>query len=222
MREETRPQPIISRDNLLGFGGTSCAGLKDWGGGGGEEGAPYSRVVSFKPQGKAIFPSIQLVSLSFHGKAMYPSDWNLYLPLLGLSDLPTPPKPSIRGETGKRGQSHQSPKLQPHSNKDLNTFPKLTRAHLSMPPLAGWRMQTCPARGHQGPSWDTRPGPCIHWALHGMGRARKPRGITVQPPTLHDAQPRALTGNGGEGSREEEGGDQKRRKRRSHRWGRSG
>lgn len=107
MREETRPQPIISRDNLLGFGGTSCAGLKDWGEG--EGGAPYSRVVSFKPQGKAIFPSIQLVSLSFHGKAMYPSDWNLYLPLLGLSDLPTPQNPASVGKQGRedKATSHQ-------------------------------------------------------------------------------------------------------------------
>lgn len=54
--------------------------------------------------------------------------------------------------------------------------------------------------------WDPRPGPCVQWAFCGTGRARKPQGITVQPPTLHETQPRALAGNGGEGRCEEEGG----------------
>lgn len=67
----------------------------------------YTRAVSFRPQGKAMFPWVQRVFLCPHDKAMCLSDLTLYLPFVMLSASP-PPKPSILGRAGKRAQSHQS------------------------------------------------------------------------------------------------------------------
>lgn len=119
---------------------------------------------------------------------MYLSDLNLYLPFVMLSA--PHPNPASSGEQGKehKATSHVLPSPQPHSNKDLNTFPKLTRALLSMPPLEGWGGRKG-LRVARDLFWNPRPGPCVQWAFCGTGRARKPQGITVQPPTLHETSP---------------------------------
>lgn len=128
----------------------------------------YTRAVSFRPQGKAMFPWVQRVFLCPHDKAMCLSDLTLYLPFVMLPASPPPPNPASLGEQGKehKATSHVSPSPQPHSNKDLNTFPKLTRALLSMPPLEGWGGQKRP-QGRLGPAFS---GPFVGWAELGSHR----------------------------------------------------